>query len=54
MNHPWRWRLVVVPLSAALAAVAATASFGAGNAKAGYVSVSQGVGSAVLSGYQPF
>jgi len=53
LSHPRRWRLLVLPAVAALAAVAASVSAGSAHA-ARFVSVSQGAGAASLAGYQPF
>lgn len=53
-NHPRGRKLLLLPVVAALAAVAASVSTGSASAAGKYTSVSQGVGAAVLSGYQPF
>ena len=52
-NHRRRGLLSLLPVVAVLAAVAATVS-GPANAAGKYMTVSQGVGAAALSGYQPF
>ena len=53
-NHRRRGLLSLLPVVAALAAVAASVSTGPASAAGKFVSVSQGAGAAALSGYEPF
>ncbi len=53
-NHRRRGLLSLLPVVAALAAVAASVSTGPASAAGKYMSVSQGAGAAGLSGYDPF